>query len=150
MYRTILCLVSALCLGVGMLSAQIHGQYKLDPPANPDQQTQRPGGRGANRGARGAGGGIAAMSVVLDLSEQDGKLTGKATIGEGQQARSVEVTNGKVSGDKFSFETTLETPRARMTWIWEGTATEGALNGTRKTKDYPRPPQPFSAKRVEE
>ena len=80
--------------------------------------------------------------VTITLKQDGDKLTGSVPgMGRGgQQAPAMEVMNGKVDGDKFSFETKMEfNGQARVT-KYEGTATGGELKMkvTRETQNGPQ------------
>ena len=80
------------------------------------------------RGGGGGGGGTPRI-ITLDLKVAGAVLTG--TILQpgrgGAEATPVEIKNGKVSGDTFSFDLVRTTPNGDMTTKYEGTASGGAL-----------------------
>jgi hypothetical protein len=70
-------------------------------------------------------------------------------MGSGERSRTVEISNGKIDGEKFSFETTFETPRGTMTMVWEGSVEGDTLKGKRSVKEFDRPPMSFTAKKAD-
>jgi len=76
----------------------------------------------------GRGGGTPRI-VTLDLKVAGAVLTGSVLQpGRGGAAATpVEIKNGKVSGDTFSFDLVRETPNGSMTTKYEGTASGGEL-----------------------
>lgn len=137
MLNKIFTVLSALFLGAMMLSADVTGKYAVE--------MERPAGMEG----RGGGGRMGAMQTTLTLKEEAGKLTGTAEMGSGERARKADITNGRIEGGKFSFETTMETPMGSMTMLWEGEVDGEALKGTRSMKDGDRPAQAFTAKRAD-
>lgn len=131
-------MTAALVLSTGMLLADVTGKYSV--------QIERPAGM---EGAPGGGGRMGGMQTTLNLKEEGGKLTGTAEMGSGERARTVEISNGKIEGGKFSFETVLETPMGTMTMLWDGKVEGAELKGTRTMKDVDRPPMNFTAKKAE-
>ncbi|MCC7339992.1 MAG: hypothetical protein IT170_02810 [Bryobacterales bacterium] len=139
MRRTFLVIAAALALGAGLLSAEVTGKYKvtMEAPA----------------GAQGGGGGGARgnwfANMQFDLKEAGGALTGEVHMGEGDRARSMPISSGKVADGKFSFETKFETPRGEMVMVYEGSVEGNTLKGTSKMKDSERPPRNFTATKGE-
>ncbi len=129
-------IAGALLLGAGMLLADITGKYSVE--------VERPAGMEGRGGGR-----MGAMQTTLDLKEDAGKLTGTAQMGTGERARTAEISNGKIEGGKFSFETSLETPMGNFTMVWEGTVEGAELKGTRAMKNSERPALNFTAKKTE-
>ncbi len=76
----------------------------------------------------GRGGGTPRI-VTLDLKVAGAVLTGSVLQpGRGGAAATpVEIKNGKVSGDTFSFDLVRDTPNGSMTTKYEGTASGGEL-----------------------
>lgn len=136
MLHKMMVMAGALLLSAGLLLADVTGKYSVD--------MERPAGMEGRGGGRMGG-----MQTTLDLKESGGKLTGTVHMGAGERARSMEITNGKIEGGKFSFENVLETPMGTMTMIWEGSVEGGELKGTRAVKDSERPAQKFTAKKAE-
>ena len=132
MLRTFLVIAAALTLGVGLLSAEVSGKYKvtMEAPSGAQGGGQR-GGWFAN--------------MQFDLKEAGGALTGEVHMGEGDRARSMPISNGKIADGKFSFETKFETPRGEMVMVYQGTVEGDGLKGTSQMKDSERPPRNFTA-----
>lgn len=142
MVRNWIVLASTMLLGVGLLSAEVAGKYKVE--------IERPAGAARGPGGGGGGrGGFGAMQTTLDLKQDGSKLTGSAAMGSGERSRTVEITNGKIDGEKFSFETVFETPRGTMTMLWEGSVEGDTLKGKRSMKEFDRPPVSFTAKKAD-
>ena len=76
----------------------------------------------------GRGGGTPRI-VTLELKVAGAVLTGSVLQpGRGGAAATpVEIKNGKVSGDTFSFDLVRDTPNGSMTTKYEGTASGGEL-----------------------
>ncbi len=135
MLRTFLVIAAALTLGVGLLSAEVSGKYKVTMEAPAGAQG---GGGGGQRGGWFA-------NMQFDLKEAGGALTGEVHMGEGDRARSMPISNGKIADGKFSFETKFETPRGEMVMVYQGTVEGDSLKGTSQMKDSERPPRNFTA-----
>jgi hypothetical protein len=80
--------------------------------------------------------------VTITLKQDGTKLTGTVPgMGRGgQQAPAMEVMNGKVEGDKFSFETKMEFNGNTRVTKYEGTATgsELKMKVTRESQNGPQ------------
>ena len=80
--------------------------------------------------------------VTITLKQEGAKLTGSVPgMGRGgAQAPALEVMNGKVDGDKFSFETKMEFNGNTRITKYEGTATgsELKMKVTRETQNGPQ------------
>jgi hypothetical protein len=80
--------------------------------------------------------------VTITLKQDGTKLTGSVPgMGRGgQQAPAMEVMNGKVEGDKFSFETKMEFNGNTRITKYEGTSTgtELKMKVTRDTQNGPQ------------
>ena len=81
----------------------------------------------------GRGGG-APRITTLDLKVDGGVVTGTVVApmggrggGGGAAPSPVEIKNGKVTGDSFTFDVVRETPNGAMTTKYEGTASGGEL-----------------------
>ena len=61
--------------------------------------------------------------------------------------RSVEITDGKIDGDKFSFKVTIDPKQGQRTSVYEGTIDGDQLKGTIKFRGIGIT-QPFDAKRA--
>ena len=61
--------------------------------------------------------------------------------------RSVDISDGKIDGDKFSFKLTMETKQGERTVVYEGTIEADQLKGTMKFRGIGIT-QPFDAKRA--
>src|SRR5580704_13165536 len=91
-------------------------------------------------------------TTVLTLKNEGGVLTG--TIVQTSAApwmsetngRPVDISDGKVDGDKFSFKLTMDTKQGERTVVYEGTVEGDQLKGTMKFRGIGIT-QPFDAKR---
>jgi hypothetical protein len=124
-----------------MLFADVTGKYSV--------QMERPAGMEGRGGGPGGGGRMGGMQTTFHLKEDGGKLTGKVEMGAGERARTADITNGKIEGGKFTFETSMETQMGTLTMMWEGTLEGAELKGTRSIKNVDRPAQNFTAKKAE-
>ena len=61
--------------------------------------------------------------------------------------RSVDISDGKIDGDKFSFKLTMDTKQGQRTVVYEGTVEGEQLKGTMKFRGIGIT-QPFDAKRA--
>src|ERR1044071_6101294 len=91
--------------------------------------------------------------VTITLKQDGTKLTGQVPgMGRGGQGGTpMEITNGKVEGDKFSFETKMEFNGNTRVTKYEGTSTgsELKMKVTRETQNGPQTTD-VTAKRSEE
>jgi hypothetical protein len=86
------------------------------------------------------------VMTTLDLKSSGEALTGTVTA-EARRARSVEVTDGKVTGSQFSFKTKQTSKKGEQVMIWEGTVDGETLKGTRAREGAKRKVE-FTAKRA--
>ena len=83
---------------------------------------------------------------TFDLKNDGGKLTGTLTMKFGDmEPRTVEIKDGKVEGDKFSFTTTMSTPNGDFKTAYSGTVEGDTLKGTAEREGGQS--RPFEAKR---
>ena len=83
---------------------------------------------------------------TFDLKNDGGKLTGTVMMKFGEmEPRTVEIKDGKVEGDKFSFTTTLTTPNGDFKTAYSGTVEGDTLKGTAEREGGQA--RPFEAKR---
>jgi hypothetical protein len=76
-------------------------------------------------------------------------LTGTVSMQFGQmEPRTMEIQEGKIEGNKFSFKTVMETPNGTMTSVYEGTVEGDMLKGTSRREGGQGQGRPFEAKRV--
>ncbi len=90
-----------------------------------------------SRGFGFGGGGGAPMKTTLTLKADGAKLTGTITVpsfaggppdpGSAPQMEDVQISNGKIDGDKISFEVTREMMGNTRTTKYEGVVTGGEL-----------------------
>lgn len=85
-------------------------------------------------------------NVSLDLRTSQGSLTGTVSGSAGKKSRPLEIQNGKINGDRFSFTTVQKGKKGDMTFIWEGTVQGDQISGERK-RDIGKRGQSFVAKR---
>ena len=87
------------------------------------------------------------INQTFDLKTDGSKLTGKITMQFGDmEPRTMDITDGKVDGNKVSFSTTMETPNGAMKVSYKGAVDGDTLKGEsmREGGDQSRP---FEAKR---
>jgi hypothetical protein len=96
-------------------------------------------------GKKGGGEGRT-LEATLDLKSSGSQLTGSMTMTMRQRERTIEIQDGKIEGDKFSFTTMQRGRQGEMKIIWEGTVSGDELKGERKREGAPRG-VPFTAKR---
>jgi hypothetical protein len=94
-----------------------------------------------------------AHTTIFTLKNNRGALTG--TVVQTSAApwmsetngRSVDISDGKVDGDKFSFKLTIDTKQGERTVVYEGTIDGDQLKGIMKFRGIGIT-QPFDAQRV--
>lgn len=95
------------------------------------------------------GGQEVTIRQTFDLKSDGSKLTGTVSMQFGQmEPRSMEIQEGKIEGNKFSFKTVMETPNGTMTSVYEGTVEGDVLKGTTRREGGRGQGRPFEAKRV--
>lgn len=86
------------------------------------------------------------ITQTFDLKADGAKLTGTITVAFGDmEPRTVDIKDGKIDGNKFSFATTMSTPNGDVTIAYEGTVEGDVLKGT-STREGGQA-RPFEAKR---
>lgn len=93
---------------------------------------------------RGKGGETKKQQVVLTLKSNGSDLTG--TVGAGKRGKGMEIQNGKIEGDKFSFQTVAKTQKGENKMNWTGTVSGDELKGER-SREGARRGISFTAKR---
>lgn len=91
------------------------------------------------------------ITITMNLKADGGNITGSvSTPGRDGQDRTIEIKEGKLDGNKFSFTTVMETQRGTMKSVYEGSLEGDTLKGTIKREGGQRemPPMPFEAKRA--
>ena len=83
---------------------------------------------------------------TFDLKEDGGKLTGKFSMKFGDnEAPPAEISDGKVDGNKFSFNATISTPNGDFKTSYSGTVEGAMLKGTAEREGGQA--RPFEAKK---
>jgi hypothetical protein len=83
---------------------------------------------------------------TFDLKSDGNKLTGTVSMQFGDmEPRSMEIKEGKLDGDKFSFATEMSTPNGDFKMVYEGTVAGDTLKGTSSREGGN--PRPFEAKK---
>jgi hypothetical protein len=72
------------------------------------------------------------ITSTLEVKSDGDKLTGTLTMGGGRRARPTELKDGKISGDKVTFSTTMQTKQGERTVQWEGVVSGDELKLTRQ------------------
>src|SRR5262245_50568290 len=70
------------------------------------------------KAADGKGG---AQTLTLNLKSDGNKLTGTATRGKGKRGKQVNIEEGKIDGNQFSFVTVQKGKKGDRRVRWEGT-----------------------------
>jgi hypothetical protein len=87
------------------------------------------------------------ITQTFDLKSAGNNLTGKIEMQFGdQEPRSVEIQDGKIDGDKFSFNTVMTTPNGEMKIAYSGAVEGDTLKGTSQREGGGQS-RPFEAKR---
>jgi hypothetical protein len=87
------------------------------------------------------------IQQTLTLKSDGGSLTGTVETSFNGNSRSIDIKNGKVDGNKFSFSMVQRGKQGEMTVTWEGTVNGDEMNGTQKREGGDQS-RPFTAKRV--
>ena len=83
---------------------------------------------------------------TFDLKSDGAKLTGNLTMQFGDmEPRTMEIKDGKVDGNKFSFSTVMDTPNGEFKMNYNGTVEGDTLKGTSEREGGQA--RPFEAKR---
>jgi hypothetical protein len=83
---------------------------------------------------------------TFDLKGDGSKLAGKVTVQFGDmEPRTVDIQDGKLDGNKFSFATTMSTPNGDFKVVYSGTVDGDMLKGTAEREGGQA--RPFEAKR---
>lgn len=80
------------------------------------------------------GGDEITVTTTFVLKAEGDKLTGTVTtagMGRGGEPRPVEITEGKIEGNKLVFYTVTTTQRGEMKWKYEATVEGDTLTGKR-------------------
>ena len=70
------------------------------------------------------------IATTFDLKSTGSTLTG-TVASAGPRPGSAEITDGKLTGNKFSFKTKQTTKKGEMINVWEGTVDGDTLKGSR-------------------
>src|SRR6266545_3178349 len=84
--------------------------------------------------------------VTFDLKSQGDRLSGSVMAGARKRAQSMEIQNGKIEGNRFSFVTVRRSKKGEQKTEWRGTIEGDTLQGTRGREGARRGAQ-FTAKR---
>ncbi len=83
---------------------------------------------------------------TFDLKSDGNKVTGTVSMQFGDmEPRSMEIKDGKLDGNKFSFATQMSTPNGDFKMVYEGTVEGETLKGTASREGGN--PRPFEAKK---
>jgi hypothetical protein len=83
---------------------------------------------------------------TFDLKAEGNKVAGKITMQFGDmEPRTMDIKDGKVDGNKFSFVTEMSTPNGDFKMTYEGTVEGDSLKGTSAREGGE--PRPFAAKK---
>jgi hypothetical protein len=87
------------------------------------------------------------IQQTLTLKSDGGTLTGTIETSFNGNSRSIDIKNGKVDGNKFSFSMVQRGKQGEMTVTWEGTVNGDEMSGTHKREGGDQS-RPFTAKRA--
>lgn len=88
------------------------------------------------------------MTIVqtFDLKSEGNAFTGKLTMQFGDmEPRTVDIKDGKLDGNKFSFSTVMSTPNGDFKTVYNGAIEGDTLKGTAEREGGQ--PRPFEAKK---
>lgn len=86
------------------------------------------------------------IKTTFDLKSDGATLTGKLVMVWGDmEPRDVELKDGKIEGNKFSFTTNMTTPNGDFKTLYAGTLEGDMIKGTATREGAPE--RPFEAKR---
>ena len=86
------------------------------------------------------------ITQTFDLKAEGNKLTGSLTMKFGDmEPRSVQIQDGKIDGNKFSFVTVMEGPNGSMKVNYSGTVEGSTLKGNAEREGGQG--RPFEAKK---
>ncbi|MBL8219300.1 MAG: hypothetical protein JNL62_08715 [Bryobacterales bacterium] len=122
-------LVSALLAGT-MLAASIDGKWK------------------ATSEAKSKKGKSATITTIFDLKSDGAALSGTVTTGKGRRDVTMDIKDGKIEGDRFSFTTVQQNKKKGEIKIqWSGSLAGEELKGT-STTGGKRKGTEFTAKKM--
>lgn len=120
------CLSFLMLAGIA-LAASIDGQWKSERKMERDGQSFT-------------------IIQTFDLKADGGKLTGKVTMQFGDmEPRTVDIADGKMEGEKFSFNTTMSTPNGDFKMMYTGMVEGDIMKGNAEREGGQA--RPFEAKR---
>lgn len=90
------------------------------------------------------GGEAQAVQITFDLKANGNALTGTVSTPGRRRAGSMQIQDGKIDGNQFSFTTVQKTKKGEQKVEWKGTVEGDQLKGTRGGG---RRGVPFTAKR---
>ncbi|MBL0160964.1 MAG: hypothetical protein IPP47_28360 [Bryobacterales bacterium] len=126
--KTLLTVLVIACLVAGVaLAAGIDGKWYSERKMERDGNTM-------------------VIKTTFELKADGAKLTGKMVMAMGDMdPRDVEIKDGKIEGNKFSFTTTMSTPNGEFKTVYNGTLEGDAIKGTAAREGGQE--RPFEAKR---
>jgi hypothetical protein len=133
--KTITTLLVLLLLAAGLVwAAGVDGAWKGEAKTKNQQGEER------------------TVALTLELKAEGSTLTGKVIQASQQgEPRPVDIQNGKIDGNKFSFMTVQTSQRGEMKNLWSGTVEGNEMKGTRAREGAPegRGGAVFTAKRAQ-
>lgn len=126
--KTLLTVLVIACLVAGVaLAAGIDGKWYSERKMERDGNTM-------------------VIKTTFELKSDGAKLTGKMVMAMGDMdPRDVEIKDGKIEGNKFSFTTTMSTPNGEFKTVYNGTLDGDTIKGTAAREGGQE--RPFEAKR---
>jgi len=97
------------------------------------------------RGGKKGGGQDRTVQISMNLKAEGSNLTGTVS-GGGKKGGRIQIQDGKIEGDQFSFVTVQKSKKGEQKQVWKGTVSGDTLQGTRSREGGKRG-QPFTAKR---
>lgn len=86
------------------------------------------------------------ITQTFELKADGAKLTGSLTMSFGDmEPRKVDIKDGKIDGNKFSFTVVMSTPNGEFKTVYEGTVEGDAIKGTSSREGGQS--RPFEAQR---
>jgi hypothetical protein len=85
------------------------------------------------------------QTLTFDFHVDGSTLTGKITTPRGES----DISNGKIDGDKITFDQVMNMNGNSMTMTYKGTAADGKIKFTREMGNGNMPPTEFVAQKAQ-
>lgn len=83
---------------------------------------------------------------TMDLKSDGAKLSGTLLVAFGEMERTMDIKDGKIDGNRFSFVVNMETPNGEFKLTYEGTVDGSSMKGTVTREGAPEG-RPFEARK---